>query len=397
MNQKTTVLELAKKALVAELERAYATKENAHPFGDGGQERDKALKQYEETYDYLLEMMTPGKPKRLPLSMKEATYADDYLVLFPKVVQEVLARPQEPLYIGQTLLSRTIQVDGAKLISFPTFSGFRAFEVAENGTFPEQDIAITNNSTEIRTRKYGLKVAIAEEVIEESQWDIYAMYIEAMGSALRRLKEEKIFNEYDARAFVAFDNSDNAKLTTGKDADGTTNNGTFSQMDLIDMMAVMIQNGHNPTDLILHPLGWAIWAKDPFLRFQLLNSSSIGQSVGLPSMDAGGIQGYVPFGLNVVVSPFQSHTLDTNINGLGTANYTTITLVDRNSSIIILQDKPMAFDQWENVERDMKMTKISEKYGLAITDGGRSAVVAKNVKIGINHEPLYNVGNVTVA
>jgi hypothetical protein len=166
-------------------------------------------------------------------------------------------------------------------------------------------------------------------------------------------------------------------------------------------MAALGTNGYVPTDVILHPMAWAIWAKDPVLRYQLLHAGGVGQTnLGNFGQEPSQMGLYVPFGLNVVVSPFQTINYNTTLStGIvsGSADYTTITLVDRNSSILVLQRTPMSMVQWENPVRDIQSMMFHERYGLSILNGGRSAVTAKNVRIDINYAPVYTVRQVTAA
>lgn len=392
-----TLMDLAESSIIPDLEKIY-----------GHAEDDKALKtqvaQFRETEKILRELMTPSndyKPYASLIKMNEAVHTADFKILFPRVVQDTLQLPREPIYIGQNLLARTINVEGARIMEFPTLGAIRAFELGDTQEPPEQDPSFSKNITEIRTRRFGLKLELSNDVINESQWDVLALYTQAAGNAMRRKKEELIFNEYTTRAVNIFDNSstDATKHTSGRDINVRSQNGTFDHLDLLDMMAALGTNGYVPTDVILHPLAWAIWAKDPILRYQLLHSGAVGQSnLGMFGQDPGTVSTYVPFGLNVVVSPFQDityqGTLSTGIVS-GVADYTTITVVDRNASVLILQRTPMQMVQWENPVRDIQSLMFHERYGLSVLNGGRSAVTAKNVRIDLNFNPLYTIRTLT--
>lgn len=395
-----TVQELAQEATRALLVEAYG-----EPTQDEGNKLSDHAKRFKETENVLRELLrTDGKPKSCPpVKLSEAVFSADFKLLFPRVVMEVLQRPQEPIYLGQTLLSKTVNVDTAQLITFPTFGAIRAFEVADSQEYPEQDPSFAKHSTEIRTRRYGLKLVFSKELIEQSAWDVLALYIEAAGAAMKRLKEEKIFSEYENRAVCIFDNesADTADHTTGVGADGLTPNGTFSHDDLLDMMAALGTNQYIPTDLILHPMAWSIWAKDPILRYQLLHRGGVGQgNLGGFGQDAAAQSAYMPFGLQVNVSPFQKmefgKTLAAGLDTPGAGNYTTITLVDRNSSILVLQRKPMSISEWDDPMRDLMLMRFAEQYGLALLNGGRSAVTAKNVRIDNNHKPVFTTAQVAL-
>jgi hypothetical protein len=381
------------------LKSVYGPADNAEKLS----EYAAKFKRTESMLSELMQTGTRAKHNVPALDLSEAVHTADFKILFPKVVQDKLQRPQEPTYIGQSLLARTIQVDGAKIMEFPTLGAIRAFELADTQEPPEQDPAFSRNITEIRVRRFGLKLEMTNEVIEESQWDVLSLYTEAAGAAMMRLKEELIFREYEANALPLYDNTstDATRQTTGVGADGSTKNGTFDHMDLLDMMAAMAANGYNPTDVVLHPMSWAIWAKDPYLRYQILHQGGIGQTVGNFNGNTANMNAnvYVPFGLNVVVTPFQTvsfnTTLSTGITSPGAGNYTTISLVDRNSSILVLQRTPMSLVEFENPMRDIRTLMFHEKYGLALLNGGRSAVTAKNVRIDLNQKPVFSYRTVS--
>jgi hypothetical protein len=394
-----TLLDLAESHSLNDLKKAYGAAENE-------KELKVQAEKFAQTEEILRELMRPtdATPKNVPnVSLKEAVHTADFRILFPRVVQDTLQLPREPIFIGQNLLARTINVEGARVMEFPTLGAIRAFELGDTQEPPEQDPSFSKNITEIRTRRFGLKLELSNDVIDESQWDVLALYTQAAGNAMRRKKEELIFNEYESRAVGIFDNSstDQTRWTTGKDSGGVTKNGTLDHMDLLDMMAALGTNGYVPTDVILHPMAWAIWAKDPVLRYQLLHAGGVGQTnLGNFGQEPSQMGLYVPFGLNVVVSPFQTINYNTTLStGIvsGSADYTTITVVDRNSSILVLQRTPMSMVQWENPVRDIQSMMFHERYGLSILNGGRSAVTAKNVRIDINYAPVYTVRQVTAA
>lgn len=398
-----TLIELAEAASRTMIDAAYGKSENAEQF-------DAKTQIFSQTEKMLYELLRPmdSRPKNVPkIKLAEAVHTADFQVLLPRVIQGLLQQPIEPNYIGQSLLARTVQVEGHRMMEFPTLGAIRCFELGDTQEPPEQDPSIKKNITEIRVRRFGLKLELSQDIIDESQWDLIGLYTSAAGAAMRRKKEELIFAEYQRRAIVVFDNSlaeSTGKWTQGKGADGVTANGTFDHLDLLDMMAALGANGYNPTDVVLHPLAWAIWAKDPYLHFQLLFKGGVGQSFGQfqgAGVDMNANQ-FVPFGLNVLVSPFQDISYRTTLSNPGVtggiaANYSTVTVVDRASSILVLQKTPQSMAEWTNPMRDIQNMMFHEKYGLALLNGGRSAVQAKNVRIDQNYQPLYTVRNVTLA
>jgi len=344
---------------------------------------------------------TPESKPEMSINLKEALYAPDASILFPKVISDVLMRPMEdPVMAGQLRLAKVVNIpDGVRSVEFPTVGALRAYDIAPGQEYQENTLAFAEAMTEVKVGKSGLKCPIPEEVINDSMWDILALHVEAMGFAMARWKEEKIFNAVKDRAVVAFDNSiaGAANQTTGKDTNQKSN-GSLAFMDLIDAMALQLANGFITTDLVVHPLGWTIFMKDPRLQYQLLTNGPIGQSYA--PMGPDNIQANLPWGITVNVSPFmpftQSPTLTTvTTTGDSSAAATDIYLIDRNNGIVILQREGIQTDEFNDPNRDLRYLKIKEVYGVDLLNAGKAAVAIKNVRITENSTPLYSVRSVS--
>lgn len=390
------IFEIANDQAIAEVRRAYAGTVLEK------EELKVQVERYRQTEALLKSLLWPSAdPSKTvaKIPLKEAVYAPDFKILFPKVITDGLRMPVEPKYVGQQLLSKTIQVEGNRIYEFPVLGTIRAHEIPEHGEPPMEDPAFSKNTTEVRVRRFGLQLGVGNDVIEESQWELLGYYLNAANDALLRLKEEQVFTAYEQYSYTRFDNSstDATFQTTGKASDGDTANGTFDLMNLLDMMATLIQNNYIPSDVVLHPMMWALWAKDPFLRYQLLMQGQVGQQAMVPSLDGAG--SYAPFGLNVVVTPFQKvelgKTLATGITGTG--NYASITVLDRGRAMLILQKTPVSMVKFEDVMRDIQRIMLHERYGLGVLDGGRSSIVAKNIALATNYEPLYTIRQVAAS
>jgi hypothetical protein len=400
-----SLIEIAEQAANTEILNRYG----AHLAKMDREERARTVTEYIKTEKILTELLTlSNRPKTVPnLPMMETVHSADFKVLFPKVVTSVLQKPKEGNYIGQSMLSRTINVDAAvRIIEFNTMGPLRAFELAETQEAKEQDPSFGKQITEFRIKRYGLKLEFALDVIENSAWDIVALYMDEANNALRRKKEELIFTQFEARSVEIFDNSEPStdKWTSGLASNGVTKNATYGHEDLIDMMAALAGNGYNPSDVLLHPLAWAIWAKDPFLRFQLLHQGGIGQTLGdfTGTDETMSAAAWIPFGVGVIVSPFVTTALNTNV-GTGSAtggtfNYTSIYVIDRNNTgVVVMQRSAPRVVEWENPARDIRSMQFDERYSVDLINGGRGSTVAKNVKIAQNFAPQYTIRSVTAA
>ena len=332
------------------------------------------LEEHKQQVELIKRLLTTSpNTKDLPkIPITEALHSADASILFPKAISDVLLRPREPMMIGQQYLARTIQVDNVRSLEFPVMGAIRAFDMSETQEYPEQSAAFAQHFTEVKVNKVGLRVDIAEEVIRDSMWDVLGLYIEAAGFAMMRHKEEKIFNTALDYGHVVYDNDVNDRnfWTHGMGADGKYNY-TVTFDDLIDALGALVAHEYVPTDIIMHPLGWVVWAKDPVLRAQFLTGGQIGQTVwsSLPQFDQ---NINMPWNINYVVTPFQSITLQSKLTGhsgggeqspypnpssLPNTNITHITIIDRNSAILVLQREPMEMDNFEEWRRDTRAIK----------------------------------------
>jgi HK97 family phage major capsid protein len=359
------------------------------------------LKEFFTNVEVMKKLMDGRAKHNMPrISMSEALRAADASILFPKVISDVLLRPKEPLMIGQTLLSRTINVDNVRSVEFPTMGAIRAFDIGDTGEYREQLPAFTEHITEIKVNKSGLKIGISEDVIADSMWDLLALYVEAAGYAMLRHKEEKIFLEFQAKGHKVFDNSstNSAAWTHGKTI-GQAANYSVTYDDFIDAMGALVANEYVPTDIIMHPLAWAVFAKDPILRNVMYTQGQVGQSIWTTKPDFDQTAN-VPWQVAYQVTPFVPFTMAGTLStgpasGLAACNYTDIYVVDRNNSVVILQKDPMSTDEFEDPNRDIKMMKVKERYGVGSINGGRASAVIANVRLEQNWSPQLVVGTVT--
>lgn len=335
-------------------------------------------------------MKTDGSYRGPRVPMEEAARSADFSILFPKVISDVLLRPKEPLMIGQTLFARTIQVDNVRSVEFPTMGAIRAFDMADTGEYREQLPAFTEHITEIKVNKVGLMLSLSEDLIKDSMWDVLALFVEAAGYAMLRHKEEKIFNEFQSKGHKVFDNNTtNPKLWTNGRAYNQSRNYSVTFDDFIDAMGALVSHEYVPTDIIMHPLAWAVFLKDPIIRNLFYTQSQIGQTIwtSVPDFDQ---SMHVPWNLKYNVSPFVPLTLETTLtggpaSGLASCNVTDIYIVDRNHSIVILQRDPMSTDEFTDPRRDILNMKVRERYGLSSINSGRSSAVISNVRLEANY------------
>lgn len=340
-------------------------------------------------------------------TIQEGLMSTDVIQLIPKVIEGQLREAAEPEYLA-TRFMNIVHVDGGSSVTYvvPVIGELHAGEVGEGGRYNEDYIdvnTIENGGLEIRVKKIGLKVKISEETISDASWDIYGINVRKMGRAMARYKEEWCFNSFSTHGWTVFDNSRRQQQkelgTTGRDENGNFND-TFSVEDFLDLVLALMGNDQTPTDVIMHPLTWLIFARNSMLGNGLTYGAFGGSQVhpwgatqGTPGfaglaaeqgpqkliMNPGQVQGRLPVPLTVNFSPFvkfdkQNKRFD-------------MYCIDRNNVGVIAEREGLQTDNWVDPERDLRMLKVKERYGVGILDNGRGITVAKNIAVA----PTYPV------
>lgn len=318
-------------------------------------------------------MMKFGKTKENRVSVHEALTTADANILLPKVISTVILEAAEPLYLASQFF-KEVQLNEGRSMEFIHFGAIRAFKIAEGQEYPNQSLDFTKEgagSVDVRINKYGLKVQITDEMISDSQWDVIGLHLQAAGRAMARLKEENIFREFSTHGHVVFDAKEYAPgdeaYPTGRGFDGELN-GTLTADDLVDMAVSIMSAGFTPTDIIMHPLCWALFAKNEALQ----GSSVAAFGQGTAGTDPRTFGTSNALGLNIIFSPYApfnhaEKTFDFYI-------------IDRNNVGVILTKEGISTEQFDDPLRDIQTLKVKERYGVGILNGGLGIAVARNVR-----------------
>lgn len=307
------------------------------------------------------------------VTVSEALTTADANILIPKVVSQVVAEAAEPLYLASQFFQK-VQLNEGRSMEFIHFGAIRAFEVGEGMEYQNQTLNLTKQgigTVDVKVKKYGLKVQITDEMISDSQWDVIGLHLKAAGRAMARKKEEVIFEEFNRHGHVVYDANkfkpEQDGYPTGRGFDGNYN-GTLAAEDIIDMAVSIMSAGFTPTDIIMHPLCWSLFAKNAALE----GSSVAAFGQGVVNFDPKAFQTSNALGLNVIFSPFVpfdqvNKTFD-------------FYLVDRNNVGVILVKDEISTEQFDDPLRDIQTLKVKERYGVGILNGGLGVAVARNLK-----------------
>lgn len=340
-------------------------------------------------------------------SLQEALTTTDTVKLIPKIIEGKLREAAEPEYLG-TKFFNTIHVDGGNSAVYviPVVGELVAYEVGEGGRYKEDYVdfnTIENATLEIRVKKIGTRVAITEEAVTDSSWDILGINVRKMGKAMARYKEEWIFNNFTDNGHSVFNNyirTQNEEAgTTGHGADGQLND-TLSVEDFLDMTLTLMSNGFVPTDVIMHPLTWVVFARNSMIG----NGLSFGALGGNNVHPNGGIQGTpAAFGMSnsgdgqkLIMKPEQ---VQNRLPIPMTVNFSPFVkfdkgqkrfdmyCIDRTEVGVIVQKEGLSSENWTDPERDIRNLKCKERYGVGILNNGRAITVAKGIAVA----PSYPV------
>lgn len=323
---------------------------------------------------YAKMMSFDGKTsKENRVNVSEALTTADANLMIPKVISQVVTEAAEPMLLASQFFQK-VQLNEGRSMEFIHFGAIRAFEIGEGMEYPNQTLNLTKQgigTVDVKVKKYGLKVQITDEMISDSQWDVIGLHLKAAGRAMARKKEEVIFEEFNRHGHVVYD----AKLfspgqegfPTGRGFDGNFN-GTLTAEDLVDMAVSIMAAGFTPTDIVMHPLCWSLFAKNAALEGASIGAFGQGTNINDPKA----FNTSNALGLNVIFSPFVpfdqvNKTFDFYI-------------VDRNNVGVILVKDDISTEQFDDPLRDIQTLKIKERYGVGILNGGLGLSVARNIR-----------------
>lgn len=355
--------------------------------------------------------------------------------MMPKIVAEQALDAIEPQLLMTSMMQKIAFTMGQQIV-LPMTSAMAQtdLEMAEGDEYPETKLAHGHTGImRAQIGKVGLAVKITEEMIRYSQFDVIGMHIAAAGKLLARHKEVKAWNMVAGQGVVYFDNLQPAKselgVTHGRNRDGS-GNGSLIADDLLELDGHLVAKGFVPNTMILHPLTYTMFRKDPVMRTLFFNGQSTtyfgthkgSAQGGNPWLKAGGMmigkqqkikedtdtklrnQGidsqpvfpsYWGMDLQIMVTP---HVKYDPIKKL-----TDIIICDRNELGVMLVDEELTTEEWTDPARDIKKIKFRERYSFGILNEGQSVAVLRNIKNVENKivdrpaEPHYDVGAVNLA
>ena len=352
-------------------------------------------------YDMMKDMVGKLNKQNLSdkhFSIKETIMTTDVVDLVPRIIESKMIEAEDTQSVISPFFTKVQAGNTNGTVVVPIIGELQAHEVAEGGAYNDEAVEINTleyNSIEVRPKKIGLKVTLSEEVIMDSYWDIMEANLSRIGGAMARYKDEWCAREFSEHGHVVFDNALAAQnpdaATTGLGEDSLPNN-TLSVEDFMSMCLALMANDKTPTDVIMHPLCWLVFARNAMvgqgLTFGAMNAMNVnpfgttqgtGGFAGLSNnmgpqqfvLNESQARFNLPMPINVILSPRvkfdkQNKTFDMYV-------------IDRNNIGAIVQREDLSVEKWTNPEIDVRIIKAKERYGIGIMDNGKGIAVAKNI------------------
>jgi hypothetical protein len=210
--------------------------------------------------------MAEGKEVK-GFNLKDYLASPQAVILIPKIIIGAARRAAEPVYLASKFFKKVRSKNSNSVMMMPVIGTMIAEELAEGQAPKIQGLDIETMSRQefITTSKKGIRIQITEQYINEAQWDLVTYLIEEAGFAMARLKEQLACIEFSKRGWTVFDNSIRASVpeagTTGLNYNGNLND-TLSIDDFMDMVIAVMNNEKTPTDILMHPLTWTVFARN---------------------------------------------------------------------------------------------------------------------------------------
>lgn len=356
--------------------------------------------------------------------IQDALSTSDAPLLLPKVISNIVKEEQEPLLVGTSLLQR-INYSAGRSITFPAVGGLVAEDIPEGGEYPERTLNMGGANVTATIGKTGIAVSVTDEMLRYSQFDVIGMHLRAAGRALARHKEEKIFNYIRSMGVPVFDNRNPTQslhgVTHGRGEQGAAN-GSLIMDDLFDAYGHILTQGFIPNTLLMHPLTFISFVKDPTMRAFMLASGggtffaswtgnaatrapwdnsnqnklglSSGQKLLTPNSQGGNPSGsvlsaleeysqtmtsapqlpsYFNLPLRIIVSPYVKYSPRTKL--------TDVLLFDSAELGALIVDEDVTTEEFDDPTADIRKIKLRERYGIGIFNEGNAIAVLRNIKV----------------
>lgn len=349
------------------------------------------------------------------LRLQDTIATPDITPWLPQVIERNVLESIEPLLVLTSLFDR-IAYEPGQMIEFPAVGAVVAADVAEGQAYPTVRVPEAGATTTAKVGKSGIAFEISDEAKNRSRFDVVGLHLRECSKALARHKEVKAANILANLGIIAFDNVTPAQsrfgVTTGRGLSGVAN-GSLTLDNLFDAFALVMMAGFIPNTLIMHPLTFVMFMKDPVLRAVTLaggNQAWFGGWNGNAASRRAGSRTHVSGAQNIVPPDAASGDAASGVNEYNTAltsapvlparwawplrivvspwipydpatRNTDIILCDGNEIGAYAEEYGVKVDRWDDLSIDVTTVKLRESYCFHMYNEGFGVSILKNVKV----------------
>lgn len=358
------------------------------------------------------------------VSMKDTLDIPQASYMIPRVLSQFVQEGVEPLLIGTSLLQRLEYNPGMQTV-FPALDVLSAREVGDGMALPIFNINIGGAQTYgVSVSRHGLALRVDQKFVQQSTYPWLAWWLKLAGQALARHKEQLIFSFITELGVSLYNNDPESRkpaaplqpvkgVSTGRDLMGKLN-GSVTCDDIFDGFAQILMQGFVADTLLVHPLTWLMFLKDPVMRDIAIaagggsffanwtggpngaaakanpfyNQGGLGQgqgqaptpttAQGLPQTQTTAPQFPKYFGMNfnIMVSPFMKYDA---------VNRTADMLMfdSKNLGALVVDEDPHA-NSWTEPLYNINNIGIEERFGFGILNEGQAIGTFKNIAVRPN-------------
>jgi hypothetical protein len=338
------------------------------------------------------------KPSR-KIHIDEVITSPQFNKIFPRVVNKIIMETVEP-NLSLTPLMEKINFEGisARIPAVSSYGG--NLDVPEGDKPQSFNVALGGFKT-VALGKSGIMVELTDETIKYSDYSLIQYIIRQAGTALKRWKENKVANmlkDLPADQIVSGG--------SGLEDDGTTVNNSLTFDDILDAAMKIIAKGGMPDTIIMHPLAYPIFLKNPTLRTMFLaTNGSKGDMYPTGTINTtrttesslewveqrkmSGVSGInfpnLGFPMKVIFSEFMDYTAATV-----TEPATSTILVADSSQLgfLVTEYEPRVTD-FQDPLRDIQQFKLMEKYAVAPKSDKAYIESISNIALVKGYDPEF--------
>ena len=332
--------------------------------------------------------------------LKESVASHNYSSLVPQVIAGEFIPTTEWEYIGSQILGRKRVQTSNTMVELYATTPMSAEWTSEGQRGREHVVDIMAfRKLQVKIRQFQIALSFTREALRDAMWPILETHTKEAGAAMRRFREEHIWEQFTRYGHTVFDpdNASNTFATTG--IDGTyTYNDTMSIYDFLDLVATLYLWGYKPTDILMHPMHYLVFVKTALRGGLFLpeankaaiassfNPGSLPQQAGssADSLISSQLGGLMP---NVWTTPF----IPFDVRNMKANMY----VIDRNQVGTTLEREGMRKIEWDDMTREVHFIRFKDEMGVAIYNDGRAIAKAVNIAVDVGYNQditfVYNI------